>query len=187
MFFEPAGEIRQMREVRGADYFRTQADILEAQILRVIEDDPVAAGMSWLGRNYLKKYGFLLPNALASMGLCICDGDGKLYNLAHGATCSETHTLRAENAYPRQFELGDVLLHGDQITLQLIAEEYLEDAGELSPYTPDVLTVMRPIFADPFASNERPDVTVEGKDETVNLNPLLPPSHAPDYGFREVG
>lgn len=169
-----AGQGWNLRTVAAYKNFLLQTQMMEADILALIERDPEGAAKSWIGRAHLMgKFGFLRPDPNADCSARVCE--------------------RVGEDYPRKFELKDVLLDGKEITLQLIAEEYFEDAGELTPYTLEAAAraaYRTSLFVDPFATAERPDVTVEhvGEDgrtlEIVNLA-NKDPQKRPEYGFRD--
>lgn len=135
--------------------FEVETAIMEQEILRMVEEDPEGAAKSLLGMIHLKRYGFLRPDP----------------NKDCGQNCFE---LVGED-YPRKFDLLDVMVDGREITLQLIAEEYLGDAdndaapdpagGEFTPYTLDAVLDSEErcgsYFIDPFTTDWRPPVTLE--------------------------
>lgn len=179
-----AGQPWSSRTVFGYNQLLQEIDETEDRILNLIIQDPVGAAKSWIGRNHLMKYGFLMGQKEAEKA-----AECKLWK-------------KDQYEYPCHFELADVLLEAPHIVAQLVAEEYFEGGPETTPFTPEAfLNVeldererrLRLVgVRDPFATFERPDVVVEQYDEkgdviaTVNSNPEAPVSAPPVEGFQEV-
>lgn len=144
-----------------------QAQVLWGEISKLVEKDPIGAARSWIGRLMLPKYKWLLtPEDAAEMG------------------------VQVEGAYPRRLPLAEILgADIREVIEQLIAEEYFEDAGELTPYTPEAFGVRLEVPNDIFATTWRPDVTVEAVDAggaTQTFNQGGAVTQKPKEGFREI-
>lgn len=143
--------VQESRQMPLEASLMAQGAILEADILRLVEDDPEGAAKSILGRLHLERYAWLLNHPLEVMGLLCSEKT---------CSCDKAHS-EVESAYPFRFELRDVLLNGDDITLQLLAMEYLEDLGELTPFTLDIIGPRFSKFYDPFTTYQRPAVNID--------------------------
>lgn len=199
--------LRQFAERRTRDesYYWAKASMLEAQLEALIEKDPIGAAKSKIGIASLMRYTWLMREPMAAMGLLCedilnCPGpEGTCPEcLDNKKNCTETLCCRKHcnkwhcephDYYKRKFYVEDVVLHAAEITHQLIAEEYFEDGGDLTPYHLESVwhTQNRLTHWDPFSSEFRPDVTVENEStgEKVNLS-QLPAQDKPKEGFKEL-
>lgn len=170
-------QIRQASQGMWADAHRPgglerndiQGQVIIAELLSLIEKDPVGAAMSWIGDLMLEKYAWMMQ-------------DKDVYT-KWGSVHLEY--AKKNNRYPYRFELVDILgANVREIIAQLVADEYFMGGPDSSPYTPEAfaLTVTGP--TDPFTTYERPDVTVELAGETYNEGGAIVPK--PKEGFREV-
>lgn len=182
MDFQPIPALRvQSQRVasKTAEMYEAEADVLEAQIEDTLRRAPIEGCRSFLGRVHLQRFGWLLSDSLVdavfpwphppSAGAW----SGAVQE--HLDLTAETGVLRTKCAvrgYPRQCaEILDVVFEAQWIAAQLAAEEYLEEAGELTPFTLEAfedaaldesaIKERRGRFqVDVFATNWRPPVEV---------------------------
>src|SRR5258707_12689942 len=168
--------IRQASQGMWADAHRPgglernmiQAEVIMAEVLSLLEQDPVGGAKSWLGKAHLSKFFWMLKPEDLEM---LYGKDVLAHEKKHGG-------------YPYRFELKDVLLSSREILMQLVADEYYMGGKESSPYTPDMFLISTGGFVDPFSTNERPDVTVQLDDEIYNEGGQIQPR--PAEGFHEI-
>ncbi len=159
------------------------AEVVMAEILTLIEKDPIGAAKSWIGDLMLEKYAWMMTTEDVRM------------------KWGERHAAFAEknNSYPYRFELVDILGQNvSEIVAQLIADEYYMGGPDSTPFTPEALLMLstpvvgmengqivkRSVPRDIFASEWRPDVTVEFDGKTHNEGGAIVPK--PKEGFREI-
>ena len=162
-----------------------EADMMLVEIERLMAEQPVAFAASDIGQSSFRAFCYLLsvPERLRVLELRLqamrdirCRdkySDDERESFAQAIV-----NLKATppEAYPVQVSAEDAMLHGDAITAQLLASEYLcdpesesspEDIGaDLSPYTLDAIDRMRltpreSVFIDPFETDYRPPVYIE--------------------------
>lgn len=178
---DPIAQIVQARSSKkSAFHYDMEADMIWREIEKLIETDPVGASRSnWIRELHLKKWSWLLSRPSAE------------YAFQTSFPAWEQH-----NPYPHCEDVGDVLLQAPYIASQLVAEEYFEGREECSPLTPEAFenfdfsqgSTFQSKFQDPFATEERPNVTIEMEGQgRINLNPACPVDQDPLPAMREVG
>ena len=165
--------------------FEVESEMMLCDIVKLCEEQPIAFAASDIGIGFFWAYSYLL-NAegrkevldlrIRAMNDPRC---GDRYSDAEREKLAEllkAITEKPPEPFPIMVSAADAMLHGDAITAQLLAHEYLadpeddaapEDLGQnLSPYTLGALERMRlvprePVHADQFSTHERPPVMVE--------------------------
>ena len=215
---EDSGHAAQHRPARrggtAADLLM-EGQLLEQQILKLMEDDPVGGAQSHIGRFHMQRYGFLCGSLARAEEHAGC----KLFNSVdrYGfLTDARERIERQWREYPTEFELRDVLLESKWIMAQMAVEDcWAEDpedecapdtcptkTGEWSPFTTDAYigVFMGPegaeplaVQRDPFAMDEeeirdrlgKVTVEVEETGERVSYGDSVP-AEAPKEGFKEA-
>ena len=165
--------------------FELASDIMLQDIVKLAEEQPTAFAASDIGQGFFRMYAYLIPKVgqmevldlrLRAMNDLRCRD--RYSNEERSRMVADLNTLRETppEPYPVQVSADDAMLHGDAITAQLLAHEYLADADDdaapedigtdLSPYTLGAVEKMRLVerefvYVDPFETYDRPPVFVE--------------------------
>ena len=169
--------------------FEVESEMMLCDIVKLCEEKPVAFAASDIGIGFFWMYSYLLSTAgkkevldlrIRAMNDRRCRDRYSDAERTRMAELLKAITEKPPEPYPILVEPADAMLHGDVITAQLLAHEYLvdpeddaapEDIGkDLSPYTLDAVGRMRldprePIHVDPFSTYDRPPVFVEQVEE----------------------
>lgn len=165
--------------------FELASDMMLMEIVKLAEENPVSFAASDIGQGFFRMYAYLLTVAgrkevldlrLRAMNDLRCRD--RYSDEERSSVAADLKTLDAKppETYPVMVSAADAMLHGDAITAQLLAHEYLADeddpaapeeiGADLSPYTLGAVERMRLVdreatFVDPFTTFARPPVFVE--------------------------
>ena len=179
---------RYSQSQAGASWLKrmeVESEMMLADIEKLMYEQPLAFAASNIGQTVYPFFAYLLGIAerkevaelrLRAMRDPRCRDKFSDSDRQFQKDTLDALTERPPETFPLMFSVEDAMIHGDCITAQLLAHEYLcdpedadapEDIGQdLSPYTLGAFWRMRfdapsDKFYDPFTTDKRPPVLVE--------------------------